>query len=116
MTETTEPRWIFHSPDSGTEMSVDHPVHSGEHPDAEDIRPATKANLAAELNDAWVAWADDRAELERLRIIVAAARNVAETLNGGFLVCSRCGDQESTTRLDYARDLYAALGMEMSKR
>lgn len=55
-------------------------------------------------------------ELYRLRRIETAAQNIAETLNGGFVVCSRCGDQESTTQLDYARELYEALGMKMAKR
>ena len=55
------------------------------------------------------------AEIARLRRVELAARNVAETLNGGFVVCSRCADQETTTNLDYARELYAALEMELRK-
>ena len=54
------PRWIYDSPDSGTEMSVNHPHRSGECPDAENVRRATKANLAAELLLAWVGWAEER--------------------------------------------------------
>lgn len=50
--------------------------------------------------------------LERLIRIEAYARDVAETLNGGFIVCRRCGDQESTTDIDFAPELYAALGMK----
>lgn len=56
--------------------------------------------------------ADVETELKRLRKIEACARKLAETLNGGFVVCQRCGDQETTTDLDYARDLYAALGIK----
>jgi hypothetical protein len=51
-------------------------------------------------------------EIERLRKVEAAARNVAETLNGGFIRCETCGDQETTTDIDFASDLYAALGIE----
>jgi hypothetical protein len=47
------PRWLYYNPDTGTEMSADHPVQSGECPDAEDIRPATKENLAKALREAW---------------------------------------------------------------
>jgi hypothetical protein len=49
------------------------------------------------------------AELIRLYAIEVAARNVADTLNGGFIRCERCGEQETTTDIDYARELYAAL-------
>lgn len=41
---------------------------------------------------------------------------MAETLNGGFVVCQYCGEQETTTDLDYARELYAALGMEEKQK
>jgi hypothetical protein len=52
---------------------------------------------------------EQSAELVRLCAIEAAARNVADTLNGGFIRCERCGEQETTTDIDYARELYAAL-------
>lgn len=48
-------------------------------------------------------------EIERLKRIEVAARNVANTLNGGFIVCQHCGEQETTTDMDYASELYAAL-------
>lgn len=54
------PRWIYDNPDTGTEMSTNHPHHSGECPDAENVRPATKANLVAELRAAWIGWAEER--------------------------------------------------------
>lgn len=53
-------------------------------------------------------------EIERLRRIEAAARDVANTLNGGFIRCPICGAQETTTDLDFAPDLYAALGIEQA--
>jgi hypothetical protein len=55
-------------------------------------------------------------EIERLQTVATAARNVAETLNGGFVVCGTCGDQETTTDLDYAPELYAALGIKMAEK
>jgi hypothetical protein len=48
-------------------------------------------------------------EIDRLREIEVAARNVANTLKGGFIVCENCGEQEDTTGIDYARELYDAL-------
>lgn len=51
-------------------------------------------------------------EIERLSKVEAAARNVADTLNGGFIRCETCGDQETTTDVDFAAELYAALGVE----
>ncbi|MFT8945972.1 MAG: hypothetical protein ABF876_05245 [Acetobacter aceti] len=45
--------WLFHNPDTGTEWSENHPVESGEVPDATDIRPATVEAVREELLDAW---------------------------------------------------------------
>lgn len=53
-------------------------------------------------------------EIERLRRIETAAKSVANTLNGGFIACP-CGRQESTTDIDFAGDLYAALGITPNK-
>jgi hypothetical protein len=60
--------------------------------------------------------AAQREEIERLRVeiaelkkIEAAARMLSDSLNGGFVVCRRCGDQEDTTDLDFAADLREAL-------
>jgi hypothetical protein len=69
-----------------------------------------KASLAGELSLLNAVIREQKDEIERLRKIEKAARNVAETLNGGFVVCQRCGEQETTTDLDYAPELYAALG------
>lgn len=44
--------WLYIS-DDGIEWSANHPVRSGEVPDARNIRPATAANLIAELKNAW---------------------------------------------------------------
>lgn len=62
------------------------------------------------------AWQVMAPEIERLLKIEKAARNVAETLNGGFVVCQACGEQEATTDLDFARELYQALGVQEKKR
>lgn len=53
--------------------------------------------------------------IERLITIESAARNVAGTLNGGFVRCERCGEQETTTDLDFSKELYAALAMLAAK-
>lgn len=54
---------------------------------------------------------DAAAEIERLRKIEVAARDFAVTLRGGFIVCQRCGGQETTADMDGAQELYAALGI-----
>lgn len=41
--------------------------------------------------------------------IEAAARMLSDSLNGGFVRCSRCGDQEDTTDMNYAAELREAL-------
>jgi len=48
-------------------------------------------------------------EIERLLKIEAAARDLSESLDGGFVRCRRCGDQEDTTDLDFAPQLREAL-------
>jgi hypothetical protein len=73
------------------------------HPDS------TLDKLVNALSRRGVVVQGDGDELARLRAIEAAARNVADTLNGGFVLCENCGEQESTTDMDYARELYAAL-------
>lgn len=49
-------------------------------------------------------------EIERLRKIEVAARDLSGSLEVGFVRCRRCGDQEDTTDLDFAPELRAALG------
>ena len=51
-------------------------------------------------------------EIERLRKIIIAARNLSDCLEGGFVVCENCGEQESTTDIDGAKELRVALGIE----
>lgn len=51
-------------------------------------------------------------EIKELVSVYRAARDVANTLNGGFVACP-CGRQESTTETDFAPELYKALGVEM---
>lgn len=45
--------WLYHCPDTGTEWSDNHPIESGEVPDAKDVRPSTLDALHAELMAAW---------------------------------------------------------------
>ena len=49
----------------------------------------------------------DRAE--RIEAVVRAAHALSDSLNGGFVRCARCGDQEDTTDLDFAPELRQAL-------
>lgn len=46
---------------------------------------------------------------EKALPVIEAARALSDSLNGGFVRCSRCGDQEDTTDLDFAADLRVAL-------
>lgn len=41
-----------------------------------------------------------------------AALDLAKSLNDGFVVCQRCGDQETTADLDFLPELNAALGLK----
>lgn len=63
--------WLYFNEDTGTEYSADHPVISGECPDAQDIKPATNENLLHELLSSWKAWAEDRQEIADLRDEIA---------------------------------------------
>lgn len=55
--------YLYHSPDTGIEWAPNHPVESGEVPDAEDVRPATIYELHSELMQAWELLQEARAEL-----------------------------------------------------
>ena len=58
--------YIFHSPDTGTEILPYHPVESGECTDATDIRLATADVLKAELLSCWEEMANSyREQVER---------------------------------------------------
>ena len=45
--------WLYQNPDTGIEWSEQHPVRSGEVPDAENVRPATADALRELLLEAW---------------------------------------------------------------
>lgn len=62
---------------------------------------------------AWIAQHKDvERKCTRLQRIEAAAINLSDTLYGGFVVCSHCGEQETTTDIDGAKELRLALGRE----
>lgn len=73
-------------------------------------RLRTAANGMKGIHAAVVREAAD--EIERLSVIENAARALGNSINGGFVRCEHCGDQESTTDLDFADALFAALGIE----
>ena len=58
--------WLFHNPDTGTELSDSHPVESGECTDAQYVRPALAPELAEMLIEAWGQCDRQAAENERL--------------------------------------------------
>lgn len=45
--------WLFHNPDTGVELAEDHPIESGEVPDAENVKEANVGALKEALLDAW---------------------------------------------------------------
>lgn len=45
--------WLYHNPDTGLEWSEQHPVESGETPDAEDVREATATELHRQMIMDW---------------------------------------------------------------
>ena len=57
--------WIFLNPDTGIEWSEQHPVESGEAVDAENVRPATLAELKAQMVSAWSDLMDREASDDR---------------------------------------------------
>src|SRR3990167_4158874 len=43
------------------------------------------------------------------KAVIDAARDLSNSLNGGFVRCENCGDQEDTTDLDFAPQLRKSL-------
>lgn len=66
--------WLYHNEDTGTEWSEQHPVESGEVPDATEVRPATLENLKAELMASWVSLAEARDEIAARDLGLEGAR------------------------------------------
>ena len=58
--------WLYFNPDAGTEFSPDHPVESGEVPDADRVRAATVENLLSELQESWELLGQTRRQLREL--------------------------------------------------
>ena len=57
--------YIFHNPDTGTEILPYHPVESGECLDAQDIRQATAEVLMEKLVSTWEEMANEHREREK---------------------------------------------------
>lgn len=68
--------WLFWNPDTGEEWASDHPIESGEVPDAQNIRSATASVMVAAYTDRCVELAEravsNAAAWERARIAEAA--------------------------------------------
>ena len=60
LAQTAPVGWLFFNPDAGVEFNENHPVESGEVPDAENIRQATAENLLDELLAAWEGLDEER--------------------------------------------------------
>lgn len=56
--------WLFNNPDTGIEWLEQHPIESGEVPDAENVRPASAEEVVTLLREAWNALAAERAARE----------------------------------------------------
>lgn len=67
--------------------------------------PAALRFIADDLRRASDAVSDEG----RLNQVVETARNLRDSLSGGFVACSRCGEQEPTDDLDGLSELDAAL-------
>jgi type II secretory pathway component HofQ len=52
--------WLYYNPDTGIEFDTDHPINSGKIEDAQNVRPATAANLLEELKLAWEVAEEER--------------------------------------------------------
>jgi hypothetical protein len=76
---TTEPShgWFYFNPDTGTEWAEQHPVESGEVPDAENVRPATLSAVRGEMFDAWEALEAQRCANDEA-VAALLAQNAAE--------------------------------------
>ena len=82
--------WLYHCPDTGTEWSDNHPIESGEVPDAKDVRPSTLDALHAELMAAWEVLAerpsppDPQARIEALEGALKALEVTAKALRSPY--------------------------------
>lgn len=70
--------WLYFNPDTGTEWAEQHPVESGEVPDAQSIRPATATNFQNELILAWEDLAKEKTLRARAEAQLAEARKALE--------------------------------------
>lgn len=68
-----EAGWLYFNEDTGTEWSEQHPIESGECPDATDVRPGNSANLLIEMRSAWTMLSEREQEIERLRALAKPA-------------------------------------------
>lgn len=58
--------WLYDNEDTGREFSENHPVESGEVPDATNVIAATAANLLEELKSVWTMLEEVRVDRDRL--------------------------------------------------
>lgn len=71
--------WLFDNEDVGREFSEDHPVESGEVPDATNIVPANAETLLAEMKGAWKLLEENRRTRDDLDALVGDLRRGKNT-------------------------------------
>lgn len=72
--------WLYDNEDTGREFSENHPVQSGEVPDAKNIVTASNENLLKELLSSWKSWNEDREELAKLRDATNSSADIDRVL------------------------------------
>ena len=72
--------WLFCNPDTGIEWLDQHPIESGEVPDAENIRPASAEEVVTLLREAWNDLAAEHAAREKAEAQLAEARKALANL------------------------------------
>jgi len=74
--------WLYHNPDTGTEWAEQHPIVSGEVPDATQVRAATATAFQNELIPAWEDLAEETNRRKALETQLAVARKALQEIAG----------------------------------
>lgn len=86
--------WLYHNPDTGTEWAEQHPVESGEVPDATDVMPGSAVHLHHHMICAWDDLRREEARADRLAKELDEAVKVIEPFaKAGELFWERDPDQ-----------------------
>ncbi|GEM_PF-5071780 len=96
--------WLYRNPDTGTEWAEQHPIVSGEVPDATEVRAATATAFQNELIPAWEDLAKETSRRKALEIQLAAARKALEPFSkfAGALFERNFNDPDVVDRISAA--------------